>query len=59
MHKIGIFPKGLVHDFGQKVELLSSFLLIKIDPEKVFADVLDKRECFKDYKKNCLRIKQN
>ena len=29
MHKIGIFPKGFVHDFGQKVEVFSSFLLIK------------------------------
>ena len=29
MHKIGILPKGLVHDFGQKVEIFSSFLLIK------------------------------
>ena len=27
--KIGIFAKGIVHDFGQKVELFSSFVFIK------------------------------
>ena len=34
-------------------------LLIKIDREKVFADVLDKEEAFKDYQNNCLRKTQN
>ena len=57
--KIGIFAKGIVHDVGQKVEVFSSFLLSKIDREKVFADVLDKKEAFKDYKNNCLRKTQN
>ena len=33
--------------------------LSKIDREKVFADVLDKKEAFKDYKKNCVRKPQN
>ena len=33
--------------------------LSKIDREKVFADVLDKKEAFKDYKNNCLRKRQN
>ena len=28
--------------------------LSKIDGEKVFADVLDKKEAFKDFKNNCL-----
>ena len=28
--------------------------LSKIDREKEFADVLDKKEDFKDYKNNCL-----
>ena len=53
--KIGIFAKGIVHDFGQKVEVFCYLLcLLKIDREKVFADVLDKKEAFKDYKNNCL-----
>ena len=33
--------------------------LSKIDREKVFADVLDKKEAFKDYKKNCVRKTEN
>ena len=27
--QIGIFAKGIVHDFGQKVEVFSSFVFIK------------------------------
>ena len=37
------FAKGIVRDFGQKVEVFSSLYLSKIDREKVFADVLDKK----------------
>ena len=33
--------------------------LSKIDREKVFANVLDKKEGFTDYKNNCLRKTQN
>ena len=58
-HKIGIFAKGIVHDLGQKVELFSCFVFIKIDREKAFPDVLDKKEAFKDYKNNCVRKTQN
>ena len=36
---------------------LLSFL--KIDREKLFADVLDKVEAIKDYKNDCLRKTQN
>ena len=32
--------------------------LSKIDREKEFADVLDKKEAFKDYKNNCVRKTQ-
>ena len=32
-----------MHDFGQKVELFDLLCLSKIDGEKVFADVLDKK----------------
>ena len=38
----------------KKLKFFSSFFLSKIDREKVFADVLDKKEAFKDYKNNCL-----
>ena len=30
-----------------------------MDREKVFADVLDKKEPFKDYKDNCVQKTQN
>ena len=30
-----------------------------MDREKVFADVLDKKEAFKEYKNNCVRKTQN
>ena len=53
--KIAIFAKGIVHDFGQKVEVFHLLCLSKIDREKLFADVLDEKEAFKDYKNNCLR----
>ena len=49
----------MVHDFGQKVEVFSSFVFTKIDREKVFANVLDKKEAFKDYKNKCFRKTQN
>ena len=30
-----------------------------MDGEKVFSDVLDKKEAFKDYKNNCVQKMQN
>ena len=36
----------------QKLKFFHVLFLSKIDREKVFADVLDKKEAFKDYKKN-------
>ena len=57
--KIGIFAKGIVHDFGQKWKFFHVLCLSKIDGEKVFADVLDIKEPFKDYKNNCLWKTQN
>ena len=38
----------------KKLKFFDILSLSKIDREKVFADVLDKKEAFKDYKKNCL-----
>ena len=35
------------------------WFLSKMDREKVFADVLDKKEAFKNYKNNCVRKTQN
>ena len=38
----------------KKLKFFDILSLSKIDREKVFADVLDKKEAFKDYKNNCL-----
>ena len=43
----------------KKLKFLHVLCLSKIDGEKVFADVLDKKEAFKDYKNNCVRKTQN
>ena len=37
----------------KKLKFFHLLYLSKIDREKVFADVLDKKEAFKDYKNNC------
>ena len=47
--KNGIFPKGIVHDFGQKtIEGFSWIVFIKNRSKKVLADVLDRKKVFKD-----------
>ena len=33
-HKIGIFPKGLVHGFGEKFEILLTFRFMQNKPRK-------------------------
>ena len=38
----------------KKLKFFHVLCLSKIDREKVFADVLDRKEAFKDYKNNCL-----
>ena len=43
----------------KKLKFLHLLCLSKIDGEKVFADVLDKKEAFKDHKNNCVRKTQN
>ena len=45
--------------FVKKLKFFHLLYLSKIDREKVFPDVLDKKEDFKDYKNNCLRKTQN
>ena len=43
----------------KKLKFLHLLCLSKIDPEKVFADVLDKKEAFKGYKNNSVQKTQN
>ena len=42
----------------KKLKFFHLLCLPKIDRERVFADVLDKKEAFKQYKNNCLRETQ-
>ena len=44
--KIGIFPKGLVHGFGQKFENFPCFILGKIREESVLDDILERKKAF-------------
>ena len=43
----------------KKLKFFHLLSLSKIDREKVFAYVLDKKEAFKDYKNNCLLKTEN
>ena len=43
----------------KKLNFFHLLCFLKIDPEKVFADVLDKKEALKDYKNKCLLKTQN
>ena len=43
----------------KKMKFFHLLYLSKIDREKVFPDVLDKKEAFKDYKNNCVRKTEN
>ena len=45
--------------FVKKVKFFHVLCLSKIDREELFAEVLDKKEVFKDYKNNCLRKTKN
>ena len=38
----------------KKLKFFHLLCLSKIDGEKVFADVLDRKDALKDYKNNCL-----
>ena len=42
----------------KKLKFFHLLCLSKIAREKVFAEVLDKKEAFKDYKNNCVRKTQ-
>ena len=52
--EIGIFAKGILHDFGQRVEVFSSIVFMK---NRWIADVLDRKETFKIDKKPLKTIK--
>ena len=43
----------------KKLKFLHLLCLLKTEQEKVFAEVLDKKEAFKDYKNSCVRKTEN
>ena len=43
----------------QKLKFIHLLCLSKIDQEKVFVDVLDKKEAFNEYRNNRVRKTQN
>ena len=57
--KNGIFPKGLSHAFGQKMELFSGFASGQKGLEIRLNDVLDRTESFFDYKNNIFQGLKN
>ena len=61
-----IFPKGLVHGFGQRLVIFPDIYFRENKPEKcvlnqkkVFYDILDDRNAFLDYKNKKLKESKN
>ena len=54
-----IFPKGLTHAFGQKMDFFLDLFLVKKGLEIRFKDVLDRTESFYDYKNNIFQGLKN
>ena len=44
--RIRIFPKELVHGFGQKFEFFPPFFLRKIGQENMFDDIRERKKVF-------------
>ena len=44
-------PKGVVHNFGQKLKIFHGFIFRKIDKENVFDEILHRKKAFLDIKK--------
>ena len=42
---IWIIPKGVTHDFGQKIQYFLYLFFLEIKPEYVQSAVLDKKRC--------------
>ena len=57
--KIGIFPKGLVHRFGQKMEIFPLFLKRQIGQTNVFYDIQERRNASLDYENKKLKKSKN
>ena len=59
-HKIGIFPKGLVHGFDQKIgNFVNNSFYAKYTQRKVFAKVLVRKQALLDNTNMDLKRRQN
>ena len=59
-HKIGIFPKGLVNGFDEKIgNFVHISFYAKYTQRKVFAEVLVRKEAFLDNINMDLKRRQN
>ena len=57
--KIGIFPKGLVHGFGQKLVFFPDFYFSENSQTNVFYDILEGRNAFLHYENKKLKTSKN
>ena len=57
--KIEIFPKGLVHGFGQKGAIFRPFFLGNIGQENVFYDILERKNVFLGYENKKFKTSKN
>ena len=57
--KIDIFAKGLTHGFGPKMAIFPTFFLGNTGQEKVFYDILQRKNAFLDYKKKKFKKAKN
>ena len=53
------FQKGLTHGFGPKIAIFPTFFLGNIGQEKVFYDILERKNDFPGYKKKTLKKWKN
>ena len=57
--KIVIFPKGLTHCFGPKMAIFPTFFEGTIGQEKVFYDILQRKNAFLGYKNKKFKKSKN
>ena len=54
-----LFPKGLVHDFGEKRAISRLFILGNMGEKNEFYDILERRNTFIGYKNKKLKKSKN
>ena len=56
---IDIFPRGLTHGFGPKMDIFPIFFLGNIGQENVFYDILERKNAFLGYKNTKFKKSEN